>query len=192
MDKETWLGVKRQQIELYRNRAAFHKKKRATLALIYVIGGILAVILPWVMFMEGNFLIALGSLILIPVSILVWKISTHENRSAQLLLQLADAVEKAIKSGNSLGSLKNTTTKIETRFLSNDDELFVKKAIWRDFMNWKRLKRDEEISYERAYARYKSSFILPALRPPSVWRIPMIFRSGLNILSKFFETFFLA
>ena len=77
MDKETWLDIKRRQIELYRNRAAFHKKKRATLALIYVIGGILAVILPWVMFMEGNFLIALGSLILIPVSILVWKISTR-------------------------------------------------------------------------------------------------------------------
>ena len=174
MDKETWLGIKRQQIELYRKRANFHKRKRVTLTLVYVLCGILAIIVPWAMLVQYRFLEALGFLILIPVAILVWKISTHENRSAQLLRQLAAAVEKAIKSNKSQESLKSTVTQIETRFLSNDDELFVKKAIWQQFMDWKKRKRDEEIRYERAYALYKStanssSFLNPHPMPVKDW-----------------------
>jgi len=109
------------------------------------------------MFAAERPLIALGLYILIPVSILIWKISTHENRSAQLLTQLADAVEKEIKQNRSLGSLKKSVTIVETRFLSNDDELFVKKSIWNHFMRWKKQKRDEEIRYERAMAAYNQS-----------------------------------
>jgi len=93
---------------------------------------------------------------------LVWKLSTHENRAAQLLTQLADAITQEINSrnGNSQDAyerLKKAVTQIETRFLSNDDELFVKKAIWVHFMDWKRRKRDEEIRYERAVAEYNRS-----------------------------------
>jgi len=156
MDVHAWLDVKQRQIQMYRKRADYHKRKRGTLTLIYVLGSICVLIMPWVMFAAGQPLIALGLFILIPVSILVWKLSTHENRSAQLLWQLADAVEDAIRRGGGrpLYSLKKAVTIIETRFLSNDDELFVKKAIWRHFMDWKRRKRDEEIRYEREKADY--------------------------------------
>ena len=154
MDKNTWQNIKSQQIELYRKRAVFHKRKRAALILIYILGGIFAAIMPLIMLSDGNFLAALGSLILIPVSILVWKISTHENRSAQLLEQLADALVFEYKRDKSLEFLKKRVTEIETRFLSNDDELFVKKSIWKHFLDWKRRKRDEEIRYERAMAEY--------------------------------------
>jgi len=112
--------------------------------------------MPWVMFDNGQYLIGIGLFILIPVSILIWKLSTHENRCTQLLRQLANAVEKTVNNKNkSLEALKKATTKIETRFLSNDDELFVKKAIWKHFMDWKRRKRNEEVRYERAMAEYR-------------------------------------
>jgi len=74
MDKQTWLGVKQQQVELYRKRAGFHKRKRGTLALLYVLGGIGAVFMPWIMLLNGYPLVALGFFILIPVSILIWKL----------------------------------------------------------------------------------------------------------------------
>ena len=147
MDKQTWLDVKEQQIALYRKRADFHERKRKMLTALYVLGGSCAAIMPLILFMAEQYLLALGFLILIPVSILIWKLSTHENRSSQLLWQLADAVEMELKRDRPLDSAKQNVTKIETRFLSNDDELFVKKAVWGSFMNWKREKRDEEIRY---------------------------------------------
>ncbi|MCL2216263.1 MAG: hypothetical protein FWB91_04490 [Defluviitaleaceae bacterium] len=159
MDKQAWLDLKQEQISLYRKRAGFHKRKRRTLLLISVIGWFFAVIMPLGL-LEVYPLAALGFLILIPVSILIWKLSTHENRSAQLLTQLADAVESKIKKAKKdgpLDALRKSVTAIETRFLSNDDELFVKKAIWGHFMDWKRQKRDEEIRYERAMAEYNRS-----------------------------------
>jgi len=157
MDKQTWQGIKQHQIELYRERAGSHKGKRGTLILVYVLGFISAAIMPWIMFSIGQFLIGLGLFILFPVSILIWKLSTHENRSAQLLTQLANIIEQEIKRDRPLFSLQKSVTLIETRFLSNDDELFVKKAIWGHFMDWKRRKRDEEIRYERAVAAYERS-----------------------------------
>jgi len=155
MDKDTWLSVKQHQIDLYRKRAAFHSRKRGAMTAVYVIGFILAITMPFVLLSSGFPIAALGFLILIPVSILVWKLSTHENRCSQLLLQLANAVENEIKRQRPLDSLKRAVTIIETRFLSNDDELFVKKAIWGHFMDWKRRKRDAEIVYERAVAEYE-------------------------------------
>jgi len=120
----------------------------------YLFAGFGGIIMPWVLFSWGLYLVGLGAFILIPVAILIWKLSTHENRSAQLLTQLADAILSDIRRDRPLAAMKNTVTIIETRFLSNDDELFVKKAIWGHFMNWKRRKRDEEIRYERALAEY--------------------------------------
>ncbi|MCL2571555.1 MAG: hypothetical protein FWE11_04050 [Defluviitaleaceae bacterium] len=169
MDKQTWLSIKQQQIRLYRKRAAFHRSKRGMMVLIYVLTGISAAIMPWVMFSAGQPLIALGFFIMIPVTMLVWKLSTHENRSSQLLLQLADAVDWELKKDRSLESMKKAATLVETRFLSNDDELFVKKAIWGDFMNWKRRKRDEEIRYERAVAEYNSRVFNAGPKPMKNW-----------------------
>jgi len=169
-------------------RAAFHRRKRGLMALAYVLGGICAVIMPWVMFSYGQFLVGLGMFILIPVSILIWKLSTHENRSAQLLTQLAEAIYKEIRRDRSLASLQNSVTVIETRFLSNDDELFVKKAIWRHFMDWKRRKRDEEIRYERAMAEYnrrafgvkpmKNFVFIDAVTVGPVWNTDIPHRQG--------------
>jgi len=167
MDKQTWLDIKHQQTTLYRKRARFHQRKRNALTFIYVMGGIGSVIMPLIMYASGYPLMALGFFILIPVSILIWKLSTHENRSSQLLIQLADAVEKEIRRGSdgSLDALKKMVTTIETRFLSNDDELFVKKAIWVHFLDWKRRKRDEEIRYERAVAEYNSQIFKIGPKP---------------------------
>ena len=158
MDKDTWLSIKQQQIYLYRKQANAHSAKRGLMILAYVLGFIFAVILPWGFLGAGQFLAALATLILFPVSMLIWKISTHENRCKQLLRQLADEIEKILRNSARLDMavLKEHTTKVETRFLSNDDELFVKKAIWWQFLNWKKAKRDEEIRYNRAYAQYKS------------------------------------
>jgi len=165
MDKETWLDVKEHQIKLYRKRASFHKKTRGTLTFIYVFAGICALIMPWVMLAEGYPLIALGLFILIPVAMLIWKLSTHENRSSQLLTQLADVINNEIKKDSSFESLKKAVTEIETRFLSNDDELFVKKAIWKHFMGWKRAKRDEEERYEREMQIYSSRIFNAGFKP---------------------------
>ena len=135
MDKQTWLDVKQQQIELYRKRATFHDRKKGALTLLYSLGGICAVLMPLIMVSIEQYLLALSFLILIPVSFLIWKLSTHENRSSQLLRQLATAVANEIrpldfanKRDKPLDVVKKNVTTIETRFLSNDDELFVKKS----------------------------------------------------------------
>jgi len=190
MDKQTWLGIKQHQIELYRERVAFHQNKRSTLTVLYALGGMFAIGIPFVMFGAGHFLIALAFLILIPVSILIWKLSTHENRSAQLLTQLADAVEKEINKDSSLDVARRNVTTIETRFLSNDDELFVKKAVWGHFMDWKRQKRDEEIRYINAVDEYNSQFFnvgpkpvknfipVPPVTVSAVWNTDIPHRQG--------------
>jgi len=58
------------------------------------------------------------------------------------LSQFANAVEWETKSNRPLDSLKKNVTAIETRFLSNDDELFVKKAMWERYLDWTRRKFD--------------------------------------------------
>ena len=165
MDRQTWIDVKEHQIELYLKRANFHDRKKGMLTALYVLGGIFALIMPPMMFMGEHYLAALGFLILIPVSILIWKLSTHENRSTQLLRQLADAIKDEIKRNRPLDVTKKNVTAIETRFLSNDDELFVKKAVWGNFMNWKRRKRDNEIRYLRELEEYNSRVFNPGPKP---------------------------
>jgi len=156
MDKQTWLDIKEHQIELYLNRAKFHDKRKGMLTALYVLGGFCAFLVPLILFAVGNYLIALGFLILMPVSILIWKLSTHENRSSQLLRQLASTIRVELKQDESLDIAKKNITIIETRFLSNDDELFVKKAVWKHFMDWKKQKRDNEIRYLRELDEYNS------------------------------------
>jgi len=168
MDKQTWIGIKQHQIELYTKRANKHKRKRGLLTFAYVMCIITVVFLPWPFFGAGNPLVGLGLFILIPVAMLVWKISTHENRVSQLLRQLASEVGWEIKKDRPLEDLQKATTVIETRFLSNDDELFVKKAIWSHFLDWKKRKRDEEIRYERAVAQYEANFSV-GLKPMKQW-----------------------
>jgi len=160
-----WLDLKEQQIELYLKRANFHKRKRGMMIALYVLGGICAVIMPLIMLAGEYYLVALGFLILVPVSILIWKLSTHENRSSQLLEQLADAIKREIKKGSPLDVVQKKVTEIETRFLSNDDELFVKKAVWERFMSWKKAKSDELLRYDAALMEYNSRVFNKGFKP---------------------------
>jgi len=143
MDKNTWLSLKYDQVRLYQDRANRHRSNRRLLlaaAAFFVITGI---ILPFVLFELGYefenpllYLLAVASFILIPVSLLVWKLSTYQNRSRQLLIQLADLIKITLleNANKPLDEIRSLTTQIETRFLSNDDELFIKKALWSHFM----------------------------------------------------------
>ena len=190
MNKQTWLDVKENQIKLYKERAKFHKKRRNLLFFLYLILILCSVIIPWSMFTQGLFLIGLSFFILIPVSMLIWKLYTYENRSLQLLSQLATLVGGAIAEVDlPLESLKQNATELETRFLSNDDELFLKKAIWDNFLDYKRKKRDEEIRYERAVAEYnrgpkngfkptKNIIFVPRLTIGAVWNTEVPHRGG--------------
>ena len=161
MDKQVWLEVKEHQISLYRERATCQKVKRRVMFFISLIGFLSALIMPWVMIAEGYYLVGIGLFILFPVSMLIWKFSTHENRAAQLLTQLADAVEESISHDQPLDAMKKAANTIETRFLSNDDELFVKKAIWGNFLDWKKRKRDEVIRYYKALSKHEFDYVKP-------------------------------
>jgi hypothetical protein len=178
--QQTWMRIKKQQIEMYSERAKVHDRRRTLLTVLYVIGVICGVLVPLILLGNGLPLIALGVLILIPVSILIWKLSTHENRSSQLLNQLANEVKSAIsrdmQQKASLEVMRKNVTVIETRFLSNDDELFVKKAVWVHFLSWKRQKRNEEIRYFEALERYNDqrwSFGFNTLPKPIKHWIPV-------------------
>ena len=155
MDKQAWLLIKQDQVKLYRKRAASHAMKRGLLALLYIPGFISAVILPLVMLSNRQYLLALAVLVLFPVSYMIWKLSTYQNRAKQLLTQLDNAIMAVIRRDQSLKSMRAQTTEIETRFLSNDDELFVKKFLWKHFLAYKEEKKDEQIRYERAVAEYE-------------------------------------
>jgi hypothetical protein len=127
-------------------------------------------------------LTALAFLILIPVSMLIWKLSTHENRASQLLNQLAEEVynviEKNIKQKKSLDVMKKNVTTVETRFLSNDDELFVKKAVWGRFMTWKEEKRNEELRYIADPHGEKQFIPVPQITLGPVWNTDIPHRQG--------------
>ena len=155
MDGQTWLDIKQDQIILYRKRANFHSGKSTIFSIISILGWLCVFIMPWIFWFIFLLIPAI-----IPVSILLWRFNRFENRSSELLTQLADAIEAAIKTNKSLDLLKKDVTVIETRFLSNDDELFVKKAIWKEFMKYKKQKRDAEIEYERAVGAYRRENIL--------------------------------
>ena len=143
MDKNTWLSLKNDQVRLYEDKAYQHRKNRRLLIITGLILMITGAILPFVLFelayvYENSFLnlFAIATFILIPVSLLVWKLSTHQNRSWQLLIQLTDLIQVTLldNSNKPLEEIRSLTTQIETRFLSNDDELFVKKFAWSSFM----------------------------------------------------------
>ena len=171
MNADTWLGIKKQQISLYRKQASVHKKRRIVLVFVYLLSGFLALTMPWMFLSTGSVLLGLGMLVFIPITMLVWKISTHENRAAQLLTQLADAVEQCIGHQKITESLIQSVTDIETRFLSNDDELFVKKDIWSQFLHYKQSKRNEELRYERSKVNYykKGNFFAATQEPVHRW-----------------------
>ena len=158
-NKSAWLDVKYHQIGLYRQKANQYKAKRSMYILFYLLTGFGGVFIPMIMWALGQFLIGLAFLLLFPITMLLWKLSTHENRAKQLLTQLADAIELVVMRGEraELDEMRKETTLIETRFLSNDDELFVKKAIWEHFLSWKREKRDEEQRYDMEMARYNAN-----------------------------------
>ncbi|MCL2387742.1 MAG: hypothetical protein FWC89_09385 [Defluviitaleaceae bacterium] len=182
MDKQTWLDVKWHQIELYRKRARSHEAKVVVLTLTYAFGLFLAITVPLVLIWFFP-LPALGFLILIPVSILIWRISTYQNRSLQLLTQLADAIENEITKDAPLDELKKAATIVETRFLSNDDELFVKKALWNEFLDWKRWKRDLEMTHydlkiEKYYWKIRGFFELRKITVGAVWNTDIPHRQG--------------
>ncbi|MCL2360143.1 MAG: hypothetical protein FWC74_10415 [Candidatus Bathyarchaeota archaeon] len=144
--RQTWLDVKYQQIELYRQRSKVHQRKRTILTVIYVLCGICAAApivylfpvglilyeMGYAPFFDGFFLVLLSLQILWFVTNLIWKLSTHENRSSQLLTQLADQIDLELTNPNlyDMQTVRKLVAQAETRFLSNDDELFVKKELW--------------------------------------------------------------
>ena len=182
MNKQVWLDIKQRQIELYRQQARVHSRKRGWMLLLCVLGWLAGLGLPWVMFDASLYLTGILLFFLIPAARLIGKISTYENRSSQLLDELADVIEKAIKKAKNMSDkqferLKKETNTIETRFLSNDDELFVKKAIWGKFMEYKRAKRNEEIRYRREGGD-KRDVPMPDVNIRNVWNSDIPHRQG--------------
>ena len=202
MDSKTWLDIKQQQIHMYRARGHRHKSARTWLLTLAVCMWLAAGFIGGFFLLEGQFMIGLPLLILFPVGIFVWKLSTYQNRSSQLLSQLAEKLAQALRVKNSyetrnftppnLAAMMKRTTEIETRFLSNDDELFVKKDVWISFLEWKRRKRSEEMRYEKASAAYysrgafnvshrepmKDIILVPNLSVGAVWDTEIPHRQG--------------
>jgi len=179
---QTWMDIKKQQIEMYLKRAKVHSIRRNMLRVLHILVGIFSVLMFLVFVSVEQGLIALAVLILIPVSMLIWKFSTYENRASQLLNQLAQEVDNAIvrdmQQQISLDVMKKNVTTIETRFLSNDDELFVKKAVWGSFMTWKEAKRDEELRYMADPHSNKQFIPVPPITLGPVWNTDIPHRQG--------------
>ena len=161
MDNETWMDAKYQQIELYVKRANTHHRKNTVLMLLSVLCGIVpgGTLVYWLTGMyhylpdyykPGFYFVLLGLQVLWFVAFLIWRLSTYEDRSAQLLTQLAVAISNKLASPYVF--TRKEVTEVETRFLSNDDELFMKKELW-DYFMW-----DEEKLRDIGYISEVSDF----------------------------------
>ncbi|MCL2016653.1 MAG: hypothetical protein FWG68_10455 [Defluviitaleaceae bacterium] len=189
LDQNAWLDIKHEQIAAYRKQANIQQTKAGGMIWAVIFCWLCAIALPIFLFVNlFNFAIVLAPLILIPVANLIWEFSRHEQRAAQLLYQLAQAIEDAIKNGEQAG-LRKAVTQIETRFLSNDDELFVKKAIWGRFMQYKKRKRDAQLQYERELNIYmnngeigekpeKQIILVDQIELGPVWNVDIPHRQG--------------
>ena len=183
MNREVWFDIKQRQIELYREQAAVHENKRGWMLFACVMGWLCGLGLPWVMFANDLFLLGIALFFIIPVARLIGRISTYENRSSQLLNELADVIKKELKKGTNLSdkrfeALKKEINTIETRFLSNDDELFLKKSIWGKFMEYKKAKRDEEIRYRKNPHTEKRNVNIPHIDTRNAWNTDIPHRQG--------------
>ncbi|MCL2387832.1 MAG: hypothetical protein FWC89_09840 [Defluviitaleaceae bacterium] len=161
MDDKTWADVKYQQVEMYRQQAKVHQRKGTILTVICVLCGICAVA-PFVLFFFGIILTDiltdvgvllvgvdddfwLRFLMIAPVFQILWfvlrligNLSRSEKRSSQLLTQLAVEIIHQIDvfGIDEFGSerRRQAVSEVETRFLSNDDELFIKKELWDGYL----------------------------------------------------------
>jgi len=182
MNKQVWFDIKQRQIELYRQQAGIHSRKEFWLQLASIIGWLCGLGLPWVMFAVEFFWVGFVLFFIIPVASLLWRLSRYETRSVQLLNELADVIEKTLKKVNNASDkqfegFKKEINTIETRFLSNDDELFVKKAVWGKFMKYKKAKRNEERRVRREGGD-KIDVPYPDVNIRNVWNTDIPHRQG--------------
>ena len=95
--------------------------------------------------------------------IIVFQLRRHAVKSAALLEQFISELTKALK-GNNLEKMKARFLTIETNFLSNDDELYTKKFIWRHFLKYLDIKMEwDKDEKERRLRRLQQSIRIPAV-----------------------------
>ena len=136
MDK--FKEVKHSQIAQY-NKKAREYRRTGNLYLFYVfVASLLIVFLFFSLETASDgaifaMLLFMGAAVVF--IIIVLKLRRHAVKSATLLKQLVFELQRALQ-GNNLEKMKSRVLTVETNFLSNDDELYTKKFIWKFFLEY--------------------------------------------------------
>jgi len=148
---DEYIKIKRNQIARYSKKAREYYKKGNFYISVATLSGIATFILffslaplsedPTV----SNVLILIILLLIgasIVIAIIFGTLRRHALKSATLLDQFINELSNALTRNKNLETLKGKILTIETNFLSNDDELYTKKSIWRPFLDYMDIKME--------------------------------------------------
>jgi len=172
---ENYIKVKQSQINQYQRKANGYRATGSmyfffeVLLWITIIGsGVVGWIgLELLVDYGGGWGLLVTSLIIFALAIvgeiIVFQLRRHAVKSAMLLEQFILELSRALK-GINLEKVKARVLTIETNFLSNDDELYTKKFIWRHFLEYLDIKMEwDKDEKERRLRGLRHSIQIPAV-----------------------------
>ena len=135
--------TKQQQIHIYDNKAKAYRGKSYLFygisTVVFILGFLFAMLTLDAM-EYGTFTEFIVYLLLLGATIVLFGAlclqGRHANKSAHLLTQFSDELDKTLRQFKNPVAQKEKILTIETNFLANDDELFTKKFIWRHFLTY--------------------------------------------------------
>ena len=141
--------IKQNQIAKYRKRARqYHRRGNLYLFLATISGlavvGFFFLLAP--LSEAGLYGLTLLSLLVagagVVASIIFGTLRRHAEKSGTLLDQFNSELSNTLNRNKNLETLKKQILTVETNFLSNDDELYTKKSIWRPFLEYMDIKTE--------------------------------------------------
>ena len=172
---DEYIKIKQRQIEQYRKK---EKKYRTSgrkylffevlLWLTIIISGMAgySVALVTLIYGEWELFIILLAIFAAAIvgEIIVFQLRRHAVKSARLLNQFIYELSKALR-GKDLKKMKKKILTIETNFLSNDDELYTKKFIWRHFLEY----LDIKMEWDKDEKERRLRTLRQTINIPTVW-----------------------
>jgi len=172
---DEYIKVKQNQITIYEKKMfEYHATARryAFYEGLLWLTIIVSAVMGWIGFeilVEGGsgglFLVSLPIFgMAITGEVIVFQLRRHAMKSSTLLHQFTTELKNALK-GIDFEKTKNRILTIETNFLSNDDELYTKKFIWRHFLEY----LDIKMEFDKDEKEIRMDQLRRAMEMPTVW-----------------------
>ena len=163
--------VKQQQIARYEAKRRTYRRRANTYLFFIITIALLIVVffltLTGALETESGGFILVNFLLLgaaIVAEIIVSTLRRHAVKSATLLQQFINELQRVLKISN-LNRMKADILTIEMNFLSNDDELYTKKFIWKYFLEY----LDIKMEWDKDEKEIRMRSLRERMQMPTVW-----------------------